>query len=382
MNPVTFLNHLLDAGVRKITGVPDSLLKELCLEISARDEINHFLAPSEGVAVANAVGSYLATGLVPAVYMQNSGIGNAINPLLSLVDKEVSGVPLVLLIGWRGHPGVKDEPQHSKQGAIQEELLDALGIPYRILHRKTSDCGRQDIKWAFSLAEKSTGPVALMFREGAFESTQKSAIIDYGSKSRLARSEAIRVVVDNSSLGSKFISSTGKISRELYAYREQRRESNGDDFYVVGAMGHASAIAFGFANELAQTQGKVICLDGDGAFLMHLGSAAHIGNSEVRNFIHIVLNNGAHESVGGQPTIAHDLSLTECARAFGYKFVGGPITTRHDLEQCVTFLSERGAPSPAFLEIAVTLGSAENLPRPEESPFDNARAFMSGANPK
>ena len=310
-----FYKKLVESGVGFFTGVPDSLLKDFCAYITDKtEEQNHIIAVNEGTAVALACGYHLATGSIPLVYMQNSGIGNAVNPLLSLADMEVYNIPLVLVIGWRGEPGVHDEPQHVKQGKVTCSLLEAMGIPYAVLESAEEGANRQ-IETCFDTIKKTQSPYAFVIRKDTFApyTLQKEE-----SKATMTREEAIELI--SSIRDGVIVSTTGMISRELYELREKENPASHErDFLTVGSMGHASSIALSIALQRPKLQ--VTCLDGDGAALMHMGAIASIGTKKPRNFCHIVFNNGAHDSVGGQPTIAPFIDLPAIARACGYVHV-------------------------------------------------------------
>lgn len=361
---------LRQSGVSLFTGVPDSLLKNLCAYITDNSDAAHnIIAANEGAAVGIAAGHYLATGEVPVVYMQNSGIGNAVNPLMSLADEKVYSIPVLLIIGWRGEPGVHDEPQHVKQGEVTLPLLDAMKIPYVILpeedeealavvHKIVSDC------------KKFSKPHAIVIRKNAFGKYQlkKEAINDYP----LSREEALTLLVKALDSNSMIVSTTGKLSRELFELRQTLGQGHGNDFLTVGAMGHSSSIALGIA--LEKPDRKIFCFDGDGAFIMHMGAITNIGALAPKNFIHVVFNNGAHESVGGQPTLGFGIDLCAVARACGYK-EAITVTTAEEFEA----LSKRinSLEGPVLIELRVRIDSRENLGRPTTTPIENKNAFMS-----
>jgi phosphonopyruvate decarboxylase len=358
-HPKNFVEALETAGVTFYAGVPDSLLKDLLAYIEANiPRERHITAANEGNAVGIATGYHLATGKLACVYLQNSGLGNAVNPLTSLVDKEVYSIPMLLVIGWRGEPGVKDEPQHLKQGRITPALLDVLEIPHTDKLEKVGVLIEQ--------AKKESRPVALIVHADSFEAyVAPKAASAPGSMTREAAIEEIIAHVNPKAI---VVSTTGKISRELYEARKRRGEQV-RDFLTVGSMGHASQIALGIA---VQKLGRsVVCLDGDGAAIMHLGSLSTVGWVKPKNFLHIVLNNKAHESVGGQKSAAEFIDLPAIAKANGYADVAR-VTTKEEL---VTALKARPA-CPAFLEVVVNLDSRKDLMRPAETPQENKKAFM------
>jgi len=364
-----FYNEIKALGVDFFAGVPDSLLKDICAYIADQSpDGTHHITANEGGAVALASGYHLATGKAALVYMQNSGQGNAINPILSLADPDVYSIPMLLLIGWRGEPGVKDEPQHLKQGKVTLQLLDTLGIPYEVMPQ-TNDQLSGTLQ---SLTEKmyhESRPVALVVKDSSFTPYKLAAGVQ--NSSTLSREEAIKYIVDASQGSDIFVSTTGKTSRELYEYRDQKKQSHAQDFLTVGSMGHSSHIALGIALQKKTIQ--VFCLDGDGAALMHMGSMAVNAAASPKNLKHIILNNCAHDSVGGQPTVASNLSFTEIARGCGYRWAA----TATDVNQLTVLLQQlRQTEGPALLEVMVRPGARTDLGRPKTSPQENKAAFM------
>jgi phosphonopyruvate decarboxylase len=336
---------------------------------------------NEGAAVALAAGYYLAAGKIPLVYMQNSGIGNAVNPLLSLADGEVYGIPLVLVIGWRGEPGVHDEPQHLKQGRVTLKLLEAMEIPYALLSGDEGETEKQ-LGACFEHIRKNSTPYALVVRKDTFapygpEKDQNPQVL-----SELSREEAIEIIINAPPGDGVYFTTTGMASRELYELREKYHQGHERDFLTVGSMGHASSLALA-----AALQGhSVTCIDGDGALLMHMGSLAAIGVRKPRRFRHIIINNGAHDSVGGQPTIAPGVDLPGMARAAGYGGVYA-VKSREELRQVLEGSAGNGETEeagpgakeregPVFIEVKVRKGARKDLGRPRSSPAENKRAFM------
>ena len=371
--PEAFVSELKRAGVTFYAGVPDSLLKEFNAALSSMvPTTHHVIAANEGSAVGIAAGYHLATGEIPLVYMQNSGLGNAINPLASLTDPEVYALPLVLLIGWRGEPGVPDEPQHAKQGRVSPALLDTMEIPYRILgDEPEATCAAA--AWAARMARERGGPTALLARKGAFGgsgSAKRNDATDVDTE--WTREAAIAAIADMLPPSATVVATTGHIARELYEHRRRRHEEPGRDFLTVGSMGHASQIALGLT--LGGAAEPVVCLDGDGAALMHLGGLGTIGSCAPRGLVHVVLNNGVHDSVGAQPTVGLDVSLTEIARACGYASPQGPVTRITELDAALEQALE--AAGPGFLEVRVRPGARAELGRPQETPAQNRTAFM------
>ncbi len=308
-----FIDWLAACGVDFYAGVPDSLLKPVCFYLADHTGAKHVVAANEGGAVALACGYHLATGNVPLVYLQNSGQGNTINPLLSLADPDVYSIPLLLLIGWRGEPGTKDEPQHVKQGKVTISLLEAIDIPHRVLAPEP-DAARRCVDDLVAIATAENRPVALLVRKDTFEPYKPAS--QAAGDFEMTREQAIEAVIASLAETDVIVSTTGKISRELYEFRDRTSQGHQREFLTVGSMGHASQIAMGVA--LARPDRQVFCLDGDGAMLMHMGSAAIVGAAGVTNFKHVILNNGVHDSVGGMATAGLRVSFTEIARACGY----------------------------------------------------------------
>ncbi len=373
IKPTDFYDQLASHGVEFFTGVPDSLLKEFCLCIDDRiSNDKHIIAANEGNAVALASGYYLAQESIPLVYMQNSGLGNAVNPLLSLCDPDVYSIPLLVMIGWRGEPGVKDEPQHVTQGRVQIELLEALGLPYEIIS-KDDDQFYKKISNVIEIAKNENRPVVLLIKKGTFEK-YKTEIIQPDDQ-RMNREEALEIILENLDDNAIIVSTTGKTSREIFEIREKRGQTHEQDFLTVGSMGHCSSIALGIA--LAKPHREVVCIDGDGAMLMHLGSLTSIASMKPKNFRHILMNNEVHESVGGQETAAKYLDLSAIVEAVGSSKVF-KAATPNDLKTNITnFITCSG---PSFLEVKIKPGSREDLGRPTVKPADNKENFMKFLN--
>lgn len=356
-------------GVRFYTGVPDSLLKDFCAYLTDHaPEDSHIITANEGGAIALACGHYLGTGNPGLVYMQNSGQGNALNPLLSLADKEVYSIPLLMLIGWRGEPGVKDEPQHVKQGRITTELLDLLEIPYWLFPETVEELAKcMDALWSEMMGVEK--PVALVVRSGSFApyKLRKSET----ASSPMTREDAIGRIVSGLKEQDILVSTTGGTSRELNEYRVKEGHVIGRDFLTIGSMGHSSLIAMGLAT--ARPDRKLFCLDGDGSTLMHLGAMSIIGSRKPKNFRHIILNNGAHDSVGGQPTAGLSVSFVDIALGCGYT-AAWRVDTVEDLSEKVKHL--RSVRGPGLLEVRIRKGSRTDLGRPETTPRENRDSFM------
>lgn len=369
IRPEFFIEALREKGIDCFAGVPDSLLKNICAYITDHfDAAHNIIAANEGAAVGLAAGHYLATGLPACVYMQNSGEGNIINPLASLTDQEVYNIPVLLLIGWRGRPGVHDEPQHVKQGKVTTGLLNVMGVNYEVLSKEEDKAAKQIDKAAKALANKEV--FALVIEKDTFEDykLQNVEVNDL----MMSREEAIQTVA--AGLGEKdcIVSTTGMISRELFEYRAAMNQGHERDFLTVGSMGHASQIALGIA--LAQPDRRVWCFDGDGAAIMHMGSMAIVANKAPKNYVHVVFNNGAHDSVGGQPTVGLKIDLPAVANAVGYKS-SFCVETKEYLTELLDKV--KTADGPVLLEVKVKKGNRKDLGRPTTTPIQNKEALMS-----
>lgn len=367
ISPKFFIDTLASYGINFFAGVPDSLLKNICAYIADNaDEKHNIIAANEGAAIGLATGHHLATGDIGVVYMQNSGEGNIINPLASLTDKEVYNIPVLLLIGWRGRPGVHDEPQHVKQGKITTGLLNVMGVNFDILSKDEEKAAKQ-IDVAVKTMKSTNEVYALVIEKDTFEDYKLQSI--KVNDLTMTREEAIQTVAE--ALGPKdaIVSTTGMISRELFEYRTAKGEAHQRDFLTVGSMGHASQIALGIA--LEKTDRKIWCFDGDGACIMHMGSLAIEASKQPKNFIHVIFNNGAHDSVGGQPTVGLDIDLPTIAKAVGYKNVFS-VNNKEALENCLKGINE----GPVFLEVKVRKGNRKDLGRPTTTPIENKLALM------
>ncbi len=385
MNVEKFTAALKSEGVELFCGVPDSLLKSFCAYVTDTCGGEHVITANEGGAVALASGHYLATGKPAVVYMQNSGQGNAVNPIASLADPDVYSIPMVLLVGWRGEPGKKDEPQHVKQGKVTVSLFETLGIPTEILpDDETSALEMTSAAVKRAMAESR--PVALVVRKGFFDT--------YALQNKkpdiaiLKREEAIEAIL--TSLGEKavIVSTTGMISREVYETRERLGQDHSKDFLTVGSMGHALMIAMGIARKCNEKNFNryVVCLDGDGASIMQMGNMAIAGATPHPNLIHIVLNNAAHDSVGGQPTVGGTIDLAKIAEACGYhvaeKFTQGSVEDlkamlRERIDQAIySWACDSDESQTTFIEIQVAKGARADLGRPKEPPQVNKALYM------
>lgn len=369
ITPKHFFDELQSHQIDFYTGVPDSLLKNLCAYITDNLPLNqHIIAANEGGAVGLASGYHLSTGKIPVIYMQNSGLGNTVNPLMSLTDKLVYNIPVLLVIGWRGEPGVKDEPQHRKQGLVTLPLLEAMGIRYEVLTDDESQLAEQ-IGRAVDYMEKTKEAFALVVRKGTFDSYKLQS--ESVSSFTLSREHAIQLVASKVSSHDVIVSTTGMISRELFEYRAAMHHGHHQDFLTVGSMGHASQIALGIA--INQPERKVFCFDGDGATIMHTGNMAIIGSLAPNNYYHVVFNNGAHDSVGGQPTVGHQVNIPSVAKSFGYKTV---ISVDNEADLLKQLASLHQMDAPLLLEIKVKKGARADLGRPTTTPIENKEALM------
>lgn len=352
------------------TGVPDSQLKALCnylIHTYGIDGRHHIIAANEGNALAIAAGYHLATGKIPVVYMQNSGEGNVINPLASLMNEKVYAIPCMFVIGWRGEPGVKDEPQHIYQGEVTCKLLEDMGVEYFLLSRDTT-VKELDAQMGHFRRQLSDGHcVAFVIRKGALSYEKE---MHYSNDNTLSREEAIRHIVEASG-DDPVISTTGKASRELFEIREANGQDHGRDFLTVGSMGHCSSIALGVA--LHQPEKTVWCIDGDGAALLHMGALPVIAHHHPKNMIHIVINNGAHETVGGQPTVMGSLSFRDIAKDCGYPYS----VSVADIESLDKELAAaRQRKDLTMIEISCSIGSRVGLGRPTTTALENKQMFM------
>lgn len=367
--PKFFVDALASKGINFFTGVPDSLLKNICAYITDTfPKEQHIIAANEGGAMGIAAGYHLATGKIPVVYMQNSGEGNIINPLASLTDKEVYNIPVLLLIGWRGMPGIHDEPQHVKQGKITTGLLNTMGIDYTVLSKEEDKAATQ-IQKAADYIQRTNEVYALVIEKDTFETYTPQNTTESGQT--FSREEAIETVVNNLQDDAVVVSTTGMISRELFEIRERKGQDHAHDFLTVGSMGHASQIALGIA--LQQPARPVYCFDGDGASIMHMGNMAITASMQPKNYIHIIYNNGAHDSVGGQPTVGLDIDFIAIAKAIGYKRA---FTCDSAVSLKSNLIEAQTAEGPSLIEVKVKKGNRKDLGRPTTTPIQNKEALM------
>ncbi|MBQ6955996.1 MAG: phosphonopyruvate decarboxylase [Bacteroidales bacterium] len=382
ISPKFFIETLKAHDINFFAGVPDSLLKNVCAYITDNIDSRHnIIAANEGAAVGLAAGYHLATGKVGVVYMQNSGEGNIINPLASLTDKEVYNIPVLLLIGWRGRPGVHDEPQHVKQGKVTTGLLNVMGINYEVLNKEEEKAEKQILK-AIDAVNNKHEVFALVIEKDTFD-TYKLQNVEKNDLT-LSREEAIQTVAAAMDGRDAVVSTTGMISRELFEYRAAMGQGHERDFLTVGSMGHASQIALGIA--LEKPDRRIWCFDGDGATVMHMGSMAIVADKAPKNFVHVVFNNGAHDSVGGQPTVGLKINLPAIALAAGYK-AAFSAETRETLNSILSTINSQqlnnsttqqfnSPEGPILLEVRVKKGNRPDLGRPTTTPIQNKEALM------
>lgn len=369
MKAYRLLSELENMGITTIAGVPDSTLKQFCDGIQTYEGgMEHYVTANEGAAVGVAIGSFLATGKPACVYMQNSGIGNAVNPLASLANKDVYGIPMLFIVGWRGEPGVKDEPQHVFQGKITCELFDALQVPYQVVDKETTE---EEMLTILAQAKKvldNNEQFALIVKKGTFE---KADPFVWKNGNMIGREEVLGKILEILPTDTAIVSTTGKISRELYEQSDRIFGHHDNIFMTVGGMGHASMIAFGLAKK--RPDKKVVCIDGDGAALMHMGAIPFIAQQAPENFYHIIINNQAHESVGAMPTGCQGADFAKIAEAAGYVKTLKIMALDEVQTALESVVTEKG---PVLVEILVTLDSRADLGRPKESARENKESFM------
>lgn len=365
---VESLVKIIDADF--YTGVPDSQLKALCnylMDQYGIDSKHHIIAANEGNCTALAAGYHLATGKVPVVYMQNSGEGNIINPVASLLNDKVYAIPVIFIVGWRGEPGIHDEPQHIYQGQVTVKLLEDMGIKSFVVGKDTTDDEVNSAMVEFRNILAEGKDVAFVIRKGALTDAPK---VEYRNNNFMKREDIIKHIVAVSS-EDPIISTTGKASRELFETRVANDQSHKYDFLTVGSMGHSSSIAFGVA--INKPNQKIWCIDGDGAVLMHMGSMAVIGANRPKNLVHIIINNSAHETVGGMPTVAGDIDVVAIAKACGYPNAVS-VDSFDALDNELNKAKNKNELS--LIEVKCSIGAREDLGRPTTTALENKQNFM------
>lgn len=363
INTKEFYDYLIKKNLNFFVGVPDSLLKNLCSCIKENSDKSHnIITANEGNAVAIAAGYHMSSNEFGVVYMQNSGLGNTVNPLLSLVDEKVYNIPMLLIIGWRGEPGIKDEPQHVKQGELTLPLLGVMDIKYIIL----SDNYQEAIDECYDYMKTTKKPVALVVRKNTFSDYKiKKESCKYDMTREVALSYILNELTDDDFI----VSTTGKTSREIFELREKNNQEHSNDFLTVGSMGHTASIAFGMS---LNTNKNIFCIDGDGSFIMHMGGFAVIGQNPRPNFKYILINNGAHESVGGQPTVGFNIEIDKILKAVGFKNVY-KATNGQEITDSIKKLKSN---TMEALIIYTKQGAREDLGRPTTTPIENKEALM------
>lgn len=363
-------DSLEEMGLSFFTGVPDSLLNDFCLYLCNNySDQQHVMAANEGNAIGIAAGYHLATGKIPVVYMQNSGIGNATNPLLSLTHQDVYSIPLILVIGWRGDPAIKDHAQHKKQGELTPVLMSDMDIPYQILDDENTVVDK--FAWAAKTAQENNAPVALIAKKAILTNKEKKQV--YQDSSLMNREEAISAVLDVFGKDAIYLATTGRATRELHEQISAHGFSYEIEFLNVGAMGHLSSIGLGLA--LGHPEKRFVVFDGDAAAVMHMGSLATNGRYQPKNLIHIVLNNGVNESVGGQKSSGQIINLTAVAKACGYNTLPSFVDTKEDLQTAVKSLDS--ANHLAFVDVHVRQGIRKDMPKLNINHKEEKKALQS-----
>lgn len=358
-----FYSALIKNSFDYFVGVPDSLLKEFCLCVNDLSKNNHIITANEGNAVAIASGYNIATSKFGVVYMQNSGLGNIVNPLLSLADENVYKIPMLFIIGYRGEPNVKDEPQHIKQGELTLPLLDTLGIKYFILNENYEE----QIKQCYDYIKQIEKPIALVVKKDTFSKYEKEYNND--NNNALSREETLDIIINNLDNNDFIVSTTGKTSREIFEIREKNKTDHSNDFLTVGSMGHTSSLVLGIS---LNTDKNIYCIDGDGAFIMHMGGLAIAIQNAKDNFKYILINNGCHESVGGQPTIAYDIDIEKILLGFGFE----KVFIVDNKEDIVLALKDQKENNKIAIIINTNDKSRKDLGRPTTTPIHNKEQFQ------
>lgn len=371
IEPKRLVDALDEQGVTFTCGVPDSLMEPLCTYLATLPRDRHVLAANEGAAVGLAIGHYLSTGNPALVYLQNAGIGNTVNPLISLAHPDVYGIPMLLIVGWRGQPGTRDEPQHMVQGRLMAPILDAIDVPWTTLPRDTEDAVAC-LADAVQTAKDRSSPYVVMVEKGTFAPFAGEVAEEMDGRDFLpSREEALVALLDVIGDEGVYVATTGMLGRELYEHRSDSGSFAGRDFLTVGGMGHASSIALGVA--LERPDREVWCLDGDGAVLMHMGSLAVIADHAPENFYHVVFNNGVHDSVGGQPSAIRSVDLPAAALALGYRY-SSTVSDVSALAEAVAKM--RAQTGPALVDLKVRPGNRDGIGRPDRSPAEAKTVFM------
>lgn len=376
MKASVFLEEVKNIGIRTIAGVPDSTLKQFCdaVCLDGGKEFKHYVTANEGAAVGLATGVFLAEKRPCLVYLQNSGLGNIINPLASIANQEVYGIPVLFVVGWRGEPGIKDEPQHVYQGKVTCELLEVMDVPYSVIDDTTSESQIKEILAEAHRQMENHRQYAIVVKKGTFE---KECTFTWSNGYELVREQALRIILEKVYNESYIVSTTGKISRELYEQSDALYGNHDRLFMTVGGMGHASMIAYGMAQ--ADENRRIVCIDGDGAAMMHMGALAFLAKQSPKNLLHIVINNAAHESVGAMPTGFSGQTYSQIARACGYSSTY-LVKTESELEDVILATKDRKELS--MIEVMTSLDSRVNLGRPKESAEENRVNFMNAYHKK
>lgn len=367
-----FMQQAQELGFNLFTGVPCSYLKPFINYTIDAPDVDYIGATNEGDAVAIASGAEL-TGRRGLVMFQNSGFGNAVNPLTSL--NAIFRIPILVLVTWRGEPGGEpDEPQHELMGQITPELFEVIGLPWAffpqtedeigpVLRRAVDEMDRTHVPFGLIMKEGSVAPHPLQTKLEP-RSLAGAAIAPYAWPAELpSRSAVLRVVQQRTRPTDAVIATTGYTGRALYALEDRPNQ-----LYLVGSMGCASSLGLGLA--LSEPQRRVIVIDGDGAALMRLGALATIGYERPANLIHLLLDNEVHESTGGQSTVSHSVDLAAVAQSCGY-----PRVVRTASLDEVAAVLEQGAEQLTFVHVKIRPGEVKNLPRPTMKPWQVADRF-------
>ena len=370
MKASTFLQEVEHIGIRTITGVPDSTLKQFCdaVQLDHGKTFRHYVTANEGAAVGLATGEYLAAKRPCLVYLQNSGLGNIINPLASIANQEVYGIPMLFVVGWRGEPGKKDEPQHVYQGKVTCGLLEVMDVPYAVIDEMTTEAQIREILSDAQNIMNQNRQYAIIVKKGTFE---KESFFSWENGYTFVREQALKLILESVYEAACIVSTTGKISRELYEQSDALYGGHDKLFMTVGGMGHASMIAYGMAQ--ADDTKQIVCIDGDGAVMMHMGALAFIAKQAPKNLLHIVINNAAHESVGAIPTGFSGETYGQIAKACGYRTV---FRAMDEKELKEVLLEAKKKQELTMIEVMVSLDSRADLGRPKESAKENRIHFM------